>query len=259
MKVKNIVEILNQIAPPALALSFDHVGLMTGSMENEVSKIMVCLDLDGRVLDEAIANGSDMVITHHPLIFHPAENLTEDNVRGRLLCKIVRAGLNVFSAHTNLDFTAGGVNDALAEKLGLVNITATPDGTHRYGELSESVSFKTFAAMADERLSADGIKCVVPDDFDIEKGISKVGVSCGSYDGEIDWIYENGIDVLVTGELKHSAAIDLSMEKFATISAGHYPTEIWGAEALYKTLCEKLDGKIEIVMSEQGKNPLQSL
>ena len=259
MKVKDIVEILNQIAPPELALSFDHVGLMTGSMENEVHKIMVCLDLDGRVLDEVISNGCDMVITHHPLIFHPAEDLTEDNVRGRLLCRIVRAGLNVFSAHTNLDFTTGGVNDALAEKLGLINITSTPDGFHRYGELPESVSFKAFAALADEKLSADGVKCVVPDDFDIEKNISKVGVSCGSYDGEVEWIYENSIDVLVTGEVKHSAAIDLSMEKFATISAGHYPTEVWGAEALYKMLCEKIGKDVKILMSKQGKNPLQSL
>ena len=259
MKVKDIVEILNQIAPPELALSFDHVGLMTGSMENDVNKIMVCLDLDGRVIDEVISNGCDMVITHHPLIFHPAVDLTEDNVRGRLLCKIVRAGLTVFSAHTNLDFTQGGVNDAFAEKLGLVNITATPDGFHRYGELPESVSFKAFAALADEKLSAEGVKCVVPETFDIEKSICKVGVSCGSYDGEVEWIYENGIDVLVTGEVKHSAAIDLSMERFATISAGHYPTEIWGAETLYRTLFEKLGDKVEIVMSKQGKNPLQSL
>jgi len=259
MKVKEIIEIMNTIAPPDLALSFDHVGLMTGSAKNDVSKILVCLDLDGRVLAEAEKLGCDIVITHHPLIFHPAEDLTEDNVRGRLLCRIVRMGLNVFSAHTNLDFTAGGVNDALAEKIGLINVTATPDGFHRYGVLPESVSFKTFAALADESLSAEGVKCVVPDAFDIEKKISKVGVSCGSYDGEVEWIYENGIDVLVTGEVKHSAAVDLSMENFATISAGHYPTEVCGAEALCKRLQNMIGDKIEIVMSKAGKNPLQRI
>lgn len=259
MKVKEIIGIMNNIAPQELALSFDHVGLMTGSVSNEVKKILVCLDLDGRVLDEAEKLDCDMVITHHPLIFHPAEDLTEDNVRGRLLCRIVRIGLNVFSAHTNLDFTEGGVNDALAGKLGLTNITSTPDGLHRYGILDDSISFKAFVSQADEKLSAEGVKCVVPDSFDIEKKIGKVGVSCGSYDGEVDWLYENGIDVLVTGEVKHSAAIDLSMEKFATISAGHYPTEIWGAEALCKRLNDVLNGKVEIVMSKAGKNPLQSL
>ena len=259
MKVKEIIEIMNTIAPPELALSFDHVGLMTGSVSNDVKKILVCLDLDGRVLDEAEKLGCNMVITHHPLIFHPVEDLTEDGVRGRLLCRIVRDGLNVFSAHTNLDFTEGGVNDALAGKLGLTNITSTPDGLHRYGVLPSSVPFKEFAALADERLSAEGVKCVVPDAFDIEKKISKVGVSCGSYDGEVEWIYENNIDVLVTGEVKHSAAIDLSMENFATISAGHYPTEVWGAEALCKRLQDALNGKVEIVMSKSGKNPLQRI
>ena len=259
MKVKEIIEIMNTIAPPELALSFDHVGLMAGSVENDVSKILVCLDLDGRVLDEAEKLGCDMVVTHHPLIFHPVEDLTEDGVRGRLLCRIVRDGLNVFSAHTNLDFTAGGVNDALAEKLGLNDIVATPDGQHRYGVLPTKISFKEFVSLADEKLSAEGVKCVVPDTFDIEKKVSKVGVSCGSYDGEVEWIYKNGIDVLVTGEVKHSAAIDLSMENFATISAGHYPTEVWGAEALCERLQDVLNGKVEIVMSKAGKNPLQSL
>ncbi|MBQ8164482.1 MAG: Nif3-like dinuclear metal center hexameric protein [Clostridia bacterium] len=259
MKVKEIIDILNETAPPELAMSFDHVGLMTGSEENDVYKIMVCLDLDGRVLDEAEKNGCDMVVTHHPLIFHPVEDLTEDSVRGRLLCRIVRDRLNVFSAHTNLDFTDGGVNDALAAKLGLEDVTKTADMQHRYGVLEKSISFKEFAEKVDIKLGAEGVKCVVPDMFDTDRKINRVGVSCGSFDGAVDWIYENDIDVLVTGEVKHSAAIDLSMESFATVSAGHYPTEIWGAEALFSKLCEKLGGKVEIVMSKKGKNPLQSL
>ncbi len=255
MKVKEIIKIMNEIAPPELAMSFDHVGLMTGSFENNVNSIMVCLDLDDNVLQEAISKKCDMVITHHPLIFTPLADLTEDSVRGKLLCNIVRNGITVFSAHTNLDFSMHGVNYALAARLGLQNITSTDDQTHRFGALEKPMTLKEFAEFADKILEADGIKCIVPKTFDKEKKITRVGVSCGSFDRETDWVYENNIDVLVTGEVKHSDAIDLSMQKFATLSCGHYPTEIWGAVVLYGLLIAAMPD-MNVVMSQNGNNPL---
>ncbi|MBQ8828241.1 MAG: Nif3-like dinuclear metal center hexameric protein [Clostridia bacterium] len=261
MKVKEIVKIMNEIAPPETALSFDHVGLMTGYVNNSVNGVMVCLDLDEADLNEAIENNCNMIITHHPLIFNPVSDLTEDNVRGRLLCGIIRAGITVFSAHTNLDFADGGVNDALAAKLGLSDVVKADDGEHRFGLLQSDMSFKEFAVFANNALGAEGIRCVIPENYDTEKKICRVGVSCGSFDRETAWVYANDIDVLVTGEVKHSDAIDLSMERFATLSCGHYPTEVWGAIALYERLSERVCGKknIRIMMSSAGVNPLKTV
>ena len=120
VKCQVLMDIMEQIAPRNLAESWDNVGLLIGSPAQSIDNIMVCLDVNEAVLDCAVRQKVDLLIAHHPVIFQAVKNLRSDLPQGRLLTAVVKNNISVFAAHTNLDSAVGGVNDILAEKLGLL-------------------------------------------------------------------------------------------------------------------------------------------
>jgi dinuclear metal center YbgI/SA1388 family protein len=119
MIVRDVHEILESWAPKGIAWERDNVGLQVGSMNRRVRKILVALDVTDEVLLEARAKKIDLVISHHPLLFHPVKSVTTEDRVGRLVHLLAQSGIALYSAHTNLDFTRGGVNFTLARRLGL--------------------------------------------------------------------------------------------------------------------------------------------
>ncbi|HEY3283969.1 MAG TPA: Nif3-like dinuclear metal center hexameric protein [Armatimonadota bacterium] len=118
-RVLEVIEFLREFAPENLAEPWDKVGLHAGDPDREISGVLVCLDVTLDTVQQAVEVGAGLVVSHHPLLFHPAATLREDQPEGKLLCAVTRAGLSVYCAHTNLDATAGGVNDCLATALEL--------------------------------------------------------------------------------------------------------------------------------------------
>jgi len=121
-RVKNITDILETHYPPYLAEKWDNVGLQIGSSQNPVEKIMIGLDLDNDLLTKAIKQKVDLIITHHPLFFNPIKSINYDSPQGSLIAKIIKNDMSVYAAHTNLDSASEGLNQFLAEKLGLMDI-----------------------------------------------------------------------------------------------------------------------------------------
>ncbi len=117
--VQTLINLLEQLAPRRLAGDWDNTGLLVGSPLAPVNKILITLDIDDRVLDEAVSLGANFIISHHPLIFRPLKSLRTDLPVGKTIAAALAAGIAVFAAHTNLDVIAGGVSDALAACLGL--------------------------------------------------------------------------------------------------------------------------------------------
>ena len=115
--VKNIIQEIEKIAPKTSACNWDNVGLVCGSLSNTVDKIYFCLELDEFVVEDILNSGSDLVILHHSPMFFPYKNLTDDNLIGVLLMKLIHAGISVYCAHTNWDNSPIGVNKQLAEIL----------------------------------------------------------------------------------------------------------------------------------------------
>ena len=229
--VRQIIDIIeSKIAPPELACSWDSPGLKTGSLKAEVSKVLVCLDLTSAAVEEAGAKSCEMIVTHHPAIFHAVTELTEDNHSA--LCAAVRNGIAVYSAHTNFDFADDGMNDALAAKIGLTRVQKDTSGTHRFGSLPQPETLEQFAARVKQILGIPYLSVIDPQCVKKAVPIERVGVSCGAFDGETEWIYEEGLDVLLTGEIKHSDAVALSEASFRTVGAGHYFTEHCGVAHL---------------------------
>jgi len=119
VKLQTIINIIEQFAPKSLAYEWDNVGLQIGDPRAEVRKVLVALDLTPAVIEEAVANGVDLVVTHHPFLFKPLKQIRFDLAQGANIRKLIKHDLAVYAAHTNLDLAAGGVNDLLAAAIGL--------------------------------------------------------------------------------------------------------------------------------------------
>lgn len=119
VKCGDIVGFMEEFAPTRLAEDWDNVGLMVGSYDDDVNKIMVCLDVTPQVIEVAESNSVNMIISHHPLIFKGLKRINRQDFKGRMIMDLIKKGINVYSAHTNLDVTDGGVNEQLAHVLGL--------------------------------------------------------------------------------------------------------------------------------------------
>ncbi|MEN2776062.1 Nif3-like dinuclear metal center hexameric protein [Acetivibrio clariflavus] len=122
VKCGDIVKFMEEYAPPKLAEDWDNVGLMIGNREDEIKKVMVCLDVTPEVIQAAEENNVNMIVSHHPFIFKGLKRINTDDLKGRMIIDLIRKGINVYSAHTNLDVTNGGVNEQLARALGLKNL-----------------------------------------------------------------------------------------------------------------------------------------
>lgn len=120
--VRQVIKVMEEIAPSYLAEEWDNVGLLVGGMEDEVHKVMMCLDVTEDIVYEAVRKGANMVISHHPVIFEKLRSLRSDVGRERLVYLLARNGIAAYCAHTNLDKVSGGVDDVLAARLGLQDV-----------------------------------------------------------------------------------------------------------------------------------------
>ncbi|RBP68891.1 dinuclear metal center YbgI/SA1388 family protein [Alkalibaculum bacchi] len=122
IKCQQIIQFIEELAPRKLAESWDNVGLMIGSPNMEVNKVLVCLDVNDAVLKEAIENQVDLIVSHHPFLFSPLKNVRWDNYKGRLIKELITREIGVYSAHTNLDISHKGLNYWLANHLEIRNL-----------------------------------------------------------------------------------------------------------------------------------------
>jgi len=211
--VTQIYDIINEIAPFEKAEAWDNVGLLAGSMKNEVTGILCALDFTEEVLLEAERLGANLIVTHHPILFAPRKRLTEDDYEGRVLCSLIRKNISLIAAHTNYDAASGGVNDILASALGLTNIRmveSDEDSILRIGEI-EPIRLSDFR----DKVSSI-LKDVVRMYGDGEKIIKTVAV-CGGSGGEYAPIaYNSGADVYVTGEMRYHDSLNFALEGHAS-------------------------------------------
>jgi dinuclear metal center YbgI/SA1388 family protein len=119
VRVKDVVKLMEELAPPYMAEQDDPIGLQVGDPKREVNRICVALDVTEEVVDECIREGAEMIVAHHPIIYRPLKALRADRPEGRLMEKLVKNDISVYAAHTNLDTAEGGVNDMMARAIGI--------------------------------------------------------------------------------------------------------------------------------------------
>ena len=217
--VKTIEDILNQLAPVETAESYDNVGALVGRRDAQVTKILVALDCTWDVVQEAEKLEAELIVSHHPLLFHARKNLLEEDAEGRILCEMARKHLSLVSAHTNLDQTEYSGSAACAKLLGLQNIRK--DTNYLFlGELEAPMKASDLEKIISAAISFP-VRCY----GDGNTMISTLAIAGGADDG--DWMEAKalGAQALLTGEVRHHNALAASMSDFVLFDGGHYGTE----------------------------------
>lgn len=244
--VGDVYRIIDRFAPFETAVPGDNVGLLMGEMNRPVSNILTALDVTPAVVEEAKRLGAQLVVTHHPLMFSPIQRLDEAEPEAALLCEMVRCGLSMIAAHTNLDLAVGGVNDALAEQLGWP--VASVDGFLRIGAWDSPQMLEDLRRSVSESLGAQVIRYGSP-----TERASRFAICSGSGGSEIAHASEFGAQVLLTGEIKHNQALEAMARGMTVLAAGHQATEICAADLLAKHLQDALnrvESKVRVFVSE---------
>ena len=221
--VQDILAFVQTLAPRSMKMDWDNVGLLCGSKSAAVTKVLVALDPFEAVCQEAVETGAQLIITHHPLIFQAPKAITDETSIGRCIMQLCRNGISAINAHTNLDQTPGGVNDVLAEKLGLENVEIINPrdgiGLMRCGNIEEQ-SLESFLARVKARLGCDGLRYVSGG-----KAVRRVAVGGGSCAGGMLEAIEAGCDTFVTADIKYNQFWDAHDLGLNLIDAGHFHTE----------------------------------
>lgn len=231
MTAKQLYEKLDAAIPRSLSEEWDNDGLMVEANEKEIKKVLVTLDATLPAIEYAAMNGFDCIVTHHPLIFRPLGRVTLDSNIARRVMLLINNGISVMSFHTRLDKVGGGVNDALAARLGLKNTAPLPS-LGVVGELAEETPLREFSEFVRDMLSCDSVRF-----SDARRPVRRVAVVGGSGDDLIPEAIGAGADTFVTGEGHHNTFADAAESGINYVVAGHYETE--------DPVCERLVGLIK--------------
>jgi len=260
MNVGDILDYFNEIAPWKYAEKWDNVGLMLGSRTNQVKKLMLCMDVTSKVIDDAIDQGTNLIVSHHPFLFTKLNTVDLDTMKGQQISALIKNNINVISAHTNLDVTVGGVNDTLAEVIGLTNCrilkSYIPEGIDvdmgmgKVGELISRLCFEEFISIVKKNLDICNLRLI----GEPPKTVKKIAVFCGSFDVDLDIIKQHDVDVLITGDMKYHTALDVREMGLCFLDVGHFASEHLIVNKL-KMLLENMFDNLEIICSTLEKDP----
>ncbi|MCI8602352.1 MAG: Nif3-like dinuclear metal center hexameric protein [Oscillospiraceae bacterium] len=218
--IQDIFQAVDAYAPFESAEDFDNVGLLVGEMGLPVSRCLVALDVMPATVSEALAKGCELILSHHPVIFNPLRQVGHESTVGQLL----RAGVSVISAHTNVD--KAGLNSALAEILGIRELKplAASGGCAGVGLPPEKRKHKNaweLALLFKEKLGVQGFRC-----YDAGGMIGRVALCCGGGGSYLKDAIEAGADCFVTGDLRHNHVVEAAAAGISLIDLGHFETEV---------------------------------
>lgn len=228
--VAEILLFLETLAPMEMKMSFDNVGLLAGERDRKITKILTALDITDDVIAEAEETGAELIVAHHPLIFTPLKRVTDEDTAGRRVIRLIRSEIAAICMHTNLDLSAGGVNDELAQRLGLCNAEILhtegtgPEGEvyglGRIGTLREQRPLEDFIGTVKDALGCGGLRY-----FNAGRPVFQVGAGGGACGDLLEEAAARGCDTYLTADVKYSVFLEAAALKINLVDAGHYPTE----------------------------------
>lgn len=218
MTVKNIFDFLNSKFPVETACDFDNVGILVGNRNDEVTSAVIALDCTESAIKTAIENGSQLIITHHPVLFDAAKRFTEDSI----VYKLIKNGISVISMHTNLDIGKDGVNDTLCKTLGFQN----------FGKFTCADGLVLNTASLSFPVSAEELALGIKNALNVRvrfsatnKKIKNILICSGGGAGYFAEAALGGFDALISGDVKLSVFSDAERLGIAVFDAGHFDTE----------------------------------
>lgn len=246
------------------AEDWDAPGLVVGSTNQRVTRVLLSVDVTDEILDEAIDGGFDLILAHHPYLLKPINSVTEDKAKGALVSKAIKAGISIYAAHTNADIVADGVSDVLAKTLGISNtrplvaVGGGAVGHGRIGELASQMSLGDFARQVSRALPSTATGVRVAGDYEAQ--VRTIAVCGGAGDSFISIAAEAGADVYVTADLRHHPAQDareqarLNGNRPFLIDVAHWASEWLWLETAANQL-QDFAGEIQFVVSQVRTDP----
>lgn len=251
MTVKELYEKLEERIPRSLSCSWDNDGLMCCADENkEVHRVLVALDITAEIVEKAIAGGYDAVVSHHPFVFRPLKAVEPSFPVAKKVIRMLVAGVSAISFHTRLDAVCGGVNDTLADALGLTEVI--PFGNDgetigRIGYLKTECSLEDFAKQVKAVTDAP---CVTVADGGVP--VKRVAILGGSGSDDVMAAKSAGADTYLSGELAHHYLTDCPELEINLIAAGHFYTENPICEKLRQVLLE-IDSHLTVDLANSNR------
>lgn len=260
MKIKEITSLIEQFAPLRWQASYDNAGLIVGRPDDEVEAVLLAVDVTEEVVREAVERGCGLIVTHHPIIFHPLKRLNSASSVERCVEEAIRRGVALYACHTNLDSAPGGMSYRLAELLGVKHCTLLePDeriegvGFGVVGELEQPMPTEAYLREVAARLDC---KCIRHSRIASDE-VHRVAICTGSGGSMIALAQRAGADLYLTADLKYNDF--MAPEGSLTVAdVGHFESEYCAIEILFEILSKKLH-TFAVLRSDATRNPVNYL
>lgn len=242
LKLKEIKKIIEEYIPDYLQEAWDNSGMIIGDENAEIEKALITLDVTDSVIEEAVKTGSNLIISHHPVIFDGLKIVDYGTPIGNRIRKLIANNINVLSYHTNFDKVKGGTTDSVCSLLELKNIKNLTDEEYSFGKIGEISPMPLYEciAMVKDNLGLKSVKyCGNENDI-----IRKIAIVSGSGSEFYIDAFKSGADLFITAEVKHHIAIDCMDLNMAIADAGHFETENLAMNNIYKILEKKIEVSI---------------
>ena len=262
MKIKQVTNFLENIAPLEYQESYDNCGLIVGDAKVEVKGALITLDCTEAVIDESIAKGCNLVIAHHPIIFSGLKKLNGSNYIERTVIKAIKNNIAIYAIHTNLDNVHNGVNAKIAEKLGLINckvlspkqeVNSDLVGSGIIGELKTPVNTDVFLESLKTKMQTKCIRHTLI----VKEKIQRIAVCGGSGSFLLKNAKSAKADVFITADFKYHEFFDAE-NKIVIADIGHYESEQFTKDLIYDLLVKNFT-KFAVRLSKVNTNPIKYL
>lgn len=259
MKIREVVDALERFAPLPLQEGWDNAGLQVGLTEAEVSGALLCLDVTEKVVDEAISKQCNLIVSHHPLIFHPLKRIDGSSDVQRAVVKAIKNDVTVVSMHTNMDNARGGVNYKIAEKIGLCDMdfftemktfNGVDGASGVMGKLPEPLTAEEFVARLKTVFGVDCVQC----NSMLSRKIETVAICGGAGSFLLNDAIKAGADAFVTGEM-HYHEYFAHEDEIQIAVIGHYQSEKFTQE-IFKSIIMERCPQVRTLFSEANINPI---
>ena len=257
MKVKDICNYLEELAPLNYAEDFDNVGLLVGDKESKVTGVLVTLDTLEHIVDEAIAKNCNLIVSFHPIIFSGLKKITGRNYVERVVLKAIKNNIAIYSMHTALDNVSNGVSAKICQVLDVKNYkTLIPRaennsiGMGMLGELETAMSEHDFMLMLKDKMH---LSCIRHSKL-LNKKIKKVAVLGGSGSFGLKNALAQGADVYISADFKYHEFYTAE-NKLIIMDIGHYESEQFTKNLIVAYLKKKFS-TFAVILSEEITNPI---
>lgn len=265
VKIREVLDALERFAPLPLQEGFDNAGLQVGLTEAEVSGALLCLDVTEKIVDEAAEKKCNLIVSHHPLIFHRLRCVSDDDYVQRAVMKAIKNDITIVSMHTNMDETTGGVNHKIAEKLGLTDVrflgapkqatandgTVVQGGVAVIGTLPTPMAATDFLQTVKERFVVECVQTNEP----LRRPIQTVALCGGAGADFLQLALAAKADAFLTGEARYHEYFGLEQQLQLCV-IGHYQSEQYTAE-IFRDIIQRDCPGVRTVMTTINTNPIR--